>query len=313
MRASTMKAELHTLELKETFRIAHGASTHRQVIRGHWQQYSAEAPLVPYYGESAEQVLAELQSVEHLQHRWQPGTTRAARLILDVLQHRISAAQQPLWQHLQLPDPTGVQTVRSLSIPEDVATLQAQVQERAAQFYTLKLKLGSGSVEWDEEIVAKAREAAPHTEFIADVNGGWLPRDAARLCVSLQRWDLRMIEQPVTHLHGLEPWRELRSAMTSKPIPLFADESAQTHEDLPALIDLADGVNVKVLKTAGLSGALRMIQDARTARLRVMIGCMIESELGIYPARQLAALGEWADLDGPLYLRPCPTNVRHRF
>jgi L-Ala-D/L-Glu epimerase len=300
-----MKAELHRLQLRETFRIAHGASTERSVIRGEWRGLQAEAPLVPYYGESAEQVLAELERVESIeQHRWEGGETRAARLIVDVLRHRHVArtAGCELWQHLGLPDPKARREVRSLSIPETLEALQAQVLERGECYGTLKLKLGSGNVEFDEAIVAKAREAAPKHEFIADVNGGWSPSEAAKMSVKLARWDLAMIEQPVTHKHGLEPWKEMSSAMTSRPIPIFADESAQTVDDLPGLADWVQGVNVKVLKTAGISGALAAVNLAKQLKLSVMIGCMIESELGILPALQLSALGTWADLDGPLYL-----------
>jgi L-Ala-D/L-Glu epimerase len=299
-----MIISVHQLALNEVFRIAHGSSTQRTVIRAETAQgITAEAPLVPYYGETADRVIEELHACStDPQAR---AETKAAQLILDVLQTRTAAqkAGRPLWQHHSLPDPRSIITVRSLSIPEDLDSLQEIIRQRAASYPTLKLKLGSGNVDFDEAIVAKAREAAPTTTLIADINGGWSPTEAAQLSVRLQRWGLSMIEQPVTHQHGLEPWRALRSHQTSRSIPLFADESAQTSADLAGLSGLADGVNVKVLKTGGFTTALSMLHQAQDMGFITMIGCMIESSLGILPARHLAALGTWADLDGPLYLQ----------
>jgi L-alanine-DL-glutamate epimerase-like enolase superfamily enzyme len=294
--------ESKVLALAEIFRIAHGASHQRVVVRAKLGNDWAEAPLVPYYGESVEAVLADLALVQEIKtHCWEKGATKAARLLVDVLRHKTDAL--PIWQQLVLPDPTLVQTLRSLSIHEDLSAFAEQVRYRAQHFSTLKLKLGSGNVELDEALVARAREVAPQVQLVADVNGGWQPKEAARMMPKLQRWGLTMLEQPVTHKHGLEPWKEWKAELTSRPMPVYADESTQTIEDLPGLKNLVDGVNVKLLKTAGITGAVKMIHAARAMKLGVMLGCMIESSLGIHAAWQLAGLADWVDLDGPLYLR----------
>jgi L-Ala-D/L-Glu epimerase len=298
------QAESLVLPLAEVFRIAHGASHERVVVRAWLAGQGAEAPLVPYYGETAEAVLADLAEVQDIHtHRWLHSATRAARLLVDVLWHKQQAGGVPLWQKLGLPDPKPVRTLRSLSIHEDLDAFAEQVRYRSLHFPILKLKLGSGNLDLDEALVAKARETAPQIRLVADVNGGWSPREAARMVQRLHRWELEMIEQPVTHKHGLEPWLEWKAALTSRPMPIYADETAQTVKDLPGLLELVDGVNVKLLKTGGIAGALEMIRAARGMRLGVMLGCMIESSLGIHAAWQLAALADWVDLDGPLYLQ----------
>ncbi len=299
-----LHAELHRLSLNEPFRIAHGTSTERLVVRVREGDAQAEAPFVPYYGDSPEKTLAALQGLGTVADELPVDAPRAARLALDLLRHDLAARAQgvPLWQHLKLPDPNGKPGCRSFSIPTDLAVFNERVAATAGQFRVLKLKLGSGNVEFDEAIVATAREAAPRAQLLADVNGGWSPREAARLLPRLARHDLTLVEQPVTHKEGLEPWRELQSLLPSQPLPLIADESAQTAADVPGLSPFVDGINVKLLKCASISAALCMIETARTHRLKVLLGCMIESSLGITSAAHLAGCVDWIDLDGHLYV-----------
>ena len=195
-----------------------------------------------------------------------------------------------------------------MGIPEDLSSFRKKVRATAAQFPVLKLKMGSGNVDHDEAIAAIAREAAPSAILFADANGGWSAEEAARLIPKLAAHDLKFVEQPVTHRDGIAPWQELRRLLPSSPLPLFADESAQTSDDIPKLVGLVDGVNVKLLKCGGIRQAIHMIARARQHHLSVMLGCMIESGIGVTAAAQLASLADWIDLDGHLYL----ANDDHR-
>ena len=299
-----LHAELHRLILNEPFRIAHGTSNERLVVRVSHGVGIGEAPFVPYYGDVPEATLAALLSLGSPEDDLPPEAPRTARLALDLLRQDLAAKARgvALWQHLKLPDPNGKPGCRSFSIPLDLAVFRERVSETARQFRVLKLKLGSGNTEFDEAIAAIAREAAPHATLLADANGGWLPQDAARLLPRLARHELALVEQPVTHTQGLDPWRELQSLITRQPLLLIADESAQTAEDVPKLAPFVDGVNVKLLKCAGIAGALRMIEAARTQHMQVLLGCMIESSLGTTAAAQLAGCVDWIDLDGHLYV-----------
>ena len=189
-----------------------------------------------------------------------------------------------------------------MSIADDPIQLAEVVRDRARQFRALKLKLGSGNVDLDEALVARAREAVPGVRLLADVNGGWSVADTLKMMRKLVRWRLELLEQPVHHEAGVEAWREIRAKRDSDAPPLVADESAQGAGDVAGLADLVAGVNVKLLKCGSLRGAAAMIRAARQHRLGVLLGCMIESSIGVTAAAHLAPWADAIDLDGHLYV-----------
>lgn len=300
-------AELHTLQLSRPFRIAHGSSATRQALRVSYSGGVGEAPFVPYYKDTPEASLDWLRQWNPSQ-QWQPSSTcdapRQARLALDLLWYDLAAKRQdaPLWKQLKLSNPSGRSACRSLGIPEDLDAHQDEVRRLSKHFTVLKLKLGGGNVDFDEAIAAKAREAAPDTLLFADANGGWTASEAAALIPKLDRHGVAFVEQPVHHNEGVEPWKELKSRLSSSSMPLFADESVQQTEDLAALSGLIQGVNIKLLKCGSISGALELAARARADGLRTILGCMIESSIGTTAAAHLAAQMDYIDLDGHLYL-----------
>ena len=309
-RSQRLYAELCTLRLSSPFRIAHGASSERQVLRVRASGGHGEAPFVPYYPEDPAGALSWLRRLEDFD-AWRADelhglgqAPRSVRLALDVLQHDLmgKASGRPVWRMLQLPDPNGVPSSRSLSIPTDPSEFSQRVRVLAGQFGMLKLKLGSGNLDFDEAIVATAREAAPHVVLFGDVNGGWTPREAIQMTPRLARFGLAFLEQPVHHAGGREAWLELCTGLGSERLPLFADESVQNASDVSGLIGLVQGINVKLLKCGGFAGALEMIESARKFGLQTLLGCMIESSLGVTAAAHLGAAVDWVDLDGHLYL-----------
>jgi L-alanine-DL-glutamate epimerase-like enolase superfamily enzyme len=286
-----LSVELKTLRLTEPFRIAHGTSTERIMMRVRRGAALGEAPFVPYYGDDPQENLRWVQ--EH-GDTISESTPRVARLALDLLHHDEmgKAAGLPLREFL--PETRGHDSIppgcRSLGIPEDMNLFREKVRQTAARFSVLKLKLGSGNLEKDEAIVSLAREAAPHAMLFADANGGWSAEDAAQISPRLAVHGLEFVEQPISHKDGIAGWKRLLERMPSPPLPLYADESAQTVDDVPKLAGLVDGVNVKLLNAA------------REHHMHVMLGCMVESSIGVTAAAQLATLADWVDLDGHLYL-----------
>lgn len=262
-----------------------------------------EAPFVPYYGDDPQ---ANLRWVEEHGDRDLERAPRVARLALDLLRYDEAGKRAGLPLRALLPETTGQNHApagcRSLGIPEDLSLFREKVRQTALQFSVLKLKMGSGNLEHDKAIAAVAREAAPQSILFADANGGWNAADAALLIPRLAEYRLKFVEQPVSHKEGLAAWRELRQRLPHSPLPIYADESAQTVEDVPQLAGLADGVNVKLLKCGGIKPALTMIAAARARSMQVMLGCMIESSIGVTAAAQLASLVDGIDLDGHLYL-----------
>lgn len=298
-----MHFALKTLHLVEPFRIAHGTSATRQVLRATQGACVTEAPFVPYYDEDPAQTLALLsQPVLPAQ------LPRTASLALDLLRHDRSGHQtgQPLSAYAQSqlgaplhPPPPGC---RSFSIPDDLDAFAAKVSLIAAQFPVLKLKLGSGDLGLDLAIVSVARYAAPDAKLMLDVNGGWDMAEAPLMIEKLAEYSPVLIEQPIHHRLGVEGWEELRSLLPGKALPIFADESIQTADDIVALADFVDGVNIKLLKCGSFDAAVAMITSARVHNLQILLGCMIETSLGTTAAAHLAPWADWIDLDGHFYV-----------
>jgi len=298
-----MPATLHTLTLIEPFRIAHGTSAARTVLRVEHEGFVAEAPFVPYYGEDPVETLALIERGIPLSE-----LPRTAQLALNLLDHEITSriAGRPLstWAAEKLGTATDFVPpgCRSLGIPEDLGIFSEKVAALAKQFRVLKLKLGSGDLGLDLAIVEVARHAAPKASLILDVNGGWDPCEAPLMILKLMEYLPALIEQPIHHEHEAPAWGALRAELPVNAPPLFADESAQTAGDIPTLAPYIDGVNVKLLKCGGFDGAVAMIAAAREHGLGVLLGCMIESSLGTTAAAHLAPWADWIDLDGHFHV-----------
>jgi len=166
-----------------------------------------------------------------------------------------------------------------------------------------KIKLGS---ENDLEIVRQLRQ---HTDavFRVDANCGWTAHETVALSHELQRLDVEFIEQPMPPGDDAAArWAFERSAL-----PLVADESCVTEADVDRCVGAFHGINIKLVKCGGLAAARRMIERARALGLRVMLGCMTESSVGISALAQLLPLVDFADMDGAVLLaRDVATGVR---
>ena len=130
-------------------------------------------------------------------------------------------------------------------------------------------------------------------------------RGARRCCRRSSGSDVELIEQPFP-AGERDAFRELRAAGSG--IPLVVDEGCHTLRDVADVASYADGVNLKLAKTGGIREAVRMIHAARALGLVVMLGCMIESSLGISAAAQFASLCDFVDLDGHLLISDDPVR-----
>jgi L-alanine-DL-glutamate epimerase-like enolase superfamily enzyme len=298
-----LHSEIKTLQLNEPFRIAHGTSATRQVLRVSDGTHVAEAPFVPYYGEDPAQTLAILN-----QAVLPEKLPRTAALALNLLRHDIigHATGQKLSAHalakLGPSNRSAPPGCRSFSIPDDLDVFADKVRDISQQFHVLKLKLGSGDLGLDLATVSVARYAAPEAALILDVNGGWGMHEAALMIEKLSHYSPALIEQPIHHRLGVEAWEELRASIPGNSPPLFADESVQTAADVPALAPFIDGVNIKLLKCGSFDAAVAMIATAREHSLQILLGCMIETSLGTTAAAHLAPWADWIDLDGHFYV-----------
>jgi len=205
-------------------------------------------------------------------------------------------AGEPVWRMLGLARPS-VRTSYTIAIgaPEEMLA-----QARAASaFGTLKVKLG---FDGDLDLARRLKLELPDVTFRYDANEGWDRERAAAALAALEDLDAELVEQPLpaADTEGMA-WLKERTR-----IPLLADEAVLTIDDLDAVSDAYDGVVVKLSKAGGIASAFALISACTELGLRVLIGCMVESSLGIAAALQLAGLADYVDLDGALLLAEDP-------
>jgi L-alanine-DL-glutamate epimerase-like enolase superfamily enzyme len=174
----------------------------------------------------------------------------------------------------------------------------AEKTRQAEMYPILKVKLGTPR---DLEIIQTLRDVTDKPIYV-DANTAWTPKEAIHKIRELARYGVELVEQPTKpgDLSGLKFVRE------NSELPIIADESVKRASDIPMLAECVDGINIKLVKCGGLLEAHRMIHVARTHGLQVMIGCMIESSLGITAAAHLTPLVDYADLDGNLLIANDP-------
>jgi len=205
-------------------------------------------------------------------------------------------AGEPVWRMLGLARPS-VRTSYTIAIgaPEEML---AQARAVSA-FGTLKVKLG---FDGDLELARRLKLELPDVTFRYDANEGWDRERAAAALAVLEDLGAELVEQPLpaADTEGTA-WLKERTS-----VPLLADEAVLSLDDLDAVGEAYDGVVVKLAKAGGIAAAFALISACTTLGLRVLIGCMVESSLGIAAALQLAGLADYVDLDGALLLAEDP-------
>ncbi len=265
-----------------------------------------EGTAIYYHNESAESCLAQVEGVidqlapltaqaarEATQIALPPGAARNA-LDCALWDLEAKAAGKEVWQLAGLSvAPQPLQTAFTISLGEP-ATMEADAAKAAARgFDLLKLKLTG---EGDRERVAAVRKGAPDARMIVDANESWGKLDIAAEAAALAALGVEMIEQPVPV--GQDA---LLDGVVS-PVPFLADESCQSLADIDLCARHYDGINIKLDKSGGLTEALAMAREAKARGLKVMVGCMLSTSLGIAPAFLAAQGADWVDLDGPILL-----------
>ncbi|HEY5218690.1 MAG TPA: dipeptide epimerase [Gemmatimonadaceae bacterium] len=277
-------------------------------------QGMGEAAPSAYYGETHETVIAALERLRPIVEAADPWALEdleaamlravsgnaAARGSVSAAAHDLVGKRLgvPLYTLWGLSPANAPPSSFTIAIAPTDAELVRRV-EQAVAYPVLKVKLGTDR---DEDIVRTVRGAAPGKTIRVDANAAWTPTQAVEMIERLARYNIEFVEQPLpaNDLDGLRFVRE-RAAL-----PIIADESCVTAADIPALADAVDGVNIKLAKCGSLREALRMIAVARAHGMRVMMGCMIETSLGISAAAHLAPLLDYADLDGAALLSDDP-------
>jgi L-alanine-DL-glutamate epimerase-like enolase superfamily enzyme len=226
----------------------------------------------------------------------------AARAAVDIALWDLAGKllDQPVYRLLGLsPDAGRPATSFTIGLGETDAMAERAGEAVDAGYPILKVKLGTDR---DLEIVEAIRAAAPAATIRVDANEAWGPKEAVRNCRALETFGVEFVEQPV----AAENPEGLRHVYERSPLPIAADESCLTAGDVPRVADRCDIVNLKLMKTGGVTPAIELIHAARAHGLEVMCGCMIETNAAIAGAAQLLPLLDYADLDGSLLLEDDP-------
>ena len=308
-----LAARTVTLELGETFVIARESQDTVDLveveIRHDGVSGHGEAAPIDRYGEDAGSAAAWLAEAAPLLgddpwaldeiHDRLPAGQQAARGALDAALHDICAKQAgvPLYRLLGL-RPVGPPTSWTvwLGDPDDMARRAEAVSGR---FRRLKLKLG-GRDGLDVERVRAVRSVT-EVPLQVDVNEYWSLDEANDALPQLAELRVEYCEQPLPAGDAAGP-----RLKASSPIPIYVDEDCHTLADVEACAERAHGINIKLAKSGGVREAVRMAAAARGLGLGVMLGCMVESGLGIAPGAHIASLCDHVDLDGNLLLRDDP-------
>jgi L-alanine-DL-glutamate epimerase-like enolase superfamily enzyme len=303
------------LELAQTFAISHSTFDVVEVVHVEIEHQGkrgfGEAAPFERYGEDAASAHAFIEQHSELlgddvfafaamEERLgqQPGEM-AAKAALDAALHDLQGKLLglPVWRLLGLA-PIGPPTSYTVVLgdPDEMAR---RAEEDARRFRRLKLKLGGGDG-LDAERVRSVR-AATDLPLLVDANEAWTLDEALEIVRLLAELRVEYCEQP---LPAADPGgAELRRR---SPIPIYVDEDCHTLADVAACSERAHGINIKLAKTGGIREALRMVHAARALGLEVMLGCMLESGLGIAAGAQIASLCDHVDLDSNLLLRHDP-------
>jgi muconate cycloisomerase len=213
-------------------------------------------------------------------------------------------ANMPLYRLFGLARPTVATSITVGINPPDVIRERVPflLRETGAKFLKQKLGNKEGGIEADKEAFAVAREEAAKfgVTVRVDANGGWNLKDAKEMLQWLSERGCDYVEQPLEQ--GAE--EDLKVLFESRPIAIYCDESCRSAADVPPLADRCDGVNLKLMKTGGLTEALRLCATARAHGLKLMVGCMSEGSVAIGAAASISSLFTHIDLDSHLNLDP---------
>lgn len=301
----------HQLPFQHPFAISSGTKTHQPTLivalqLGNYIGFG-EAPAISYYNVTVEQMIEEMTAkrklVEkfsftdperywHYLHHLFPGNPFLV-CALDMAGWDLWGKMKRLplfriwdtpFEDLPLTDYTiGLGTVQQMI---------DKVKEKPWPIY--KIKLGSK----DDIKIIEAIRRKTNAVLRIDANGGWQLDEAVEKIHAFKDLDIELIEQP---LHKGD-WEGMKKLYDMSSIPLIADESCVTEHDVAKCVGYFHGINIKLTKCSGITPARRMIKDARSLGLKVMMGCMNESSIGTAAVVHFLPQVDYADIDGPLLL-----------
>ncbi|MBW4888117.1 dipeptide epimerase [Mucilaginibacter sp. HMF5004] len=307
------------LELKHPFTIAKFSRTATPImlVQLHYEGFTGygEASMVPYMGESHQSATEFLDKVDVSQFKYpfdfegiisyldqlapgQPAIKAAVDIALHDLDGKLK--QQPCWQLLG--NEPKLMPITSYTVGIDTPDVMVRKLEDAASFKVIKVKLGSS----DDKAIINTIRLVTNVPLYVDANQGWTNREQSLDLVHwLHEQGVKLIEQPFSKTDpDSNAWLTEHS-----PIPIIGDEAVQRLPDVAKAKGVYHGINIKLMKSAGMFEAKQMIDEARKLGLQLMIGCMSETSCATLAAAALAPQCDYADLDGPFLTKNNPYTM----
>ncbi len=300
------------LAFEYPFETAHGRKTHQPTLitslgLGNHTGYG-EAPAINYYNISVAEMIESLEGKRGMIERYALNDPQRFWHFLHHLipgQYFLTAALDiagwDLWAKLSRKPLYQLLGLKWENIPLTDYTLGIDTPEKwkakmdAHPWPIYKVKVGR-----PEDIDLLRAIRANTTAIIRiDVNEGWTFDETKALLPELKQLNISLIEQPLPK----EEYEAMKELKAISPIPFFADESCRTEDEVKKSADGFHGINIKLTKCGGITPALRMIKEARTLGLKVMMGSMNESTVGTAAIANLLPLLDEVDADGPLLLK----------
>lgn len=308
-----MKLNYYPFQLKfrHPFTISKGSKTHQPTLIVELEHFGikgyGEAPAITYYNITVDDMIADLEAKRsiiekfafteperywHFLHHLLPRNPFLV-CALDIAAWDIfgKMALKPLYQVWRSDKAKSPLTDYTIGI-DSVEKMVAKLKEKPWPVY--KIKVGTA----DDIAIVKALRAETDAVLRVDANAGWDLEIALQLIPQLKDLGVELVEQPLAK----DNWEGMKVLYKASSIPLFADESCVSENDVAMCEGHFHGINIKLTKCSGITPALRMIPEARRRGLKVMLGCMNESSIGSAAMAHLAPQVDYLDMDGPLLL-----------
>ncbi|MBU8933123.1 MAG: hypothetical protein KOO62_03860 [candidate division Zixibacteria bacterium] len=295
------------LPLKRKFVVSKGeTSVKTNLLAIINNRYSGEASGSVHYGPSVDDIQAELMkgvgllgdleeiSMSTLEEisRFHIHATAKAALVGAVLHYLSGESRRYPWEILELGSPVGIRSSVTVSIgsPEEMITAINN-----SDYPIIKIKMGHEK----DVMILDALKQVKGRELRVDANGAWSCAKAEEMIYHLASKGIKVIEQP-TDAEFVEEWPHLKGK--TEGVELIMDEGLNAGDDFEQYYNYVDGINIKMEKCGGILEAINLADKAHENKKKVMLGCMVESSVGIAQSVYMSSRADYFDLDGPLLL-----------
>lgn len=296
-----LRLKLLELRLKRAFNLSQGSADRKNTLIARFKSGFGEGSSSIHYGWSSEKCFeAVSERLQKFDGSWDvdairrlveslPQELNVARCAIEMalLDQLAKELEMPLWEYLKLPKPAPVPSAFTVTFSDNDDVMRQL--ETASAFHVLKLKVGfKGDLEFVDFVLKHADK-----QIFLDANGGWSAPEALDRIRSLAGYPIEFFEQPI----GDPQLRDLDALKSRSNCVIFLDESIKTITDIEHFLPVVDGVNLKLSKCGGISNVITMAERAKELELKLLIGCMLESSIGITAALHLGGLFDYFDLD----------------